>query len=92
MITFAALVLTAALAATPASPPAAPVLETPADTQAIELAVPPPPANCWVTCWSTGVTYATWASSMTTCGNFGDLKCGVCNWDGVYRTTAFANC
>lgn len=92
MITFAALVLTAALAATPASPPATPVLEIPADTQPIELALPPPSTNCWVTCWSTGVTYSDFKRSLAECGAFGDQKCGVCNWDGVYRTTAFANC
>lgn len=100
MFTLASLVVATALSAAPV-PEIAP-LPSSESTLIAELqlapgalaaaAIPPPQGNCQVTCWSTGVTYSTGASSMNQCGQFGDLKCGVCNWDGLYNWRPFANC
>lgn len=98
MLTLAAFVVATALSAAPALevvPPPSTESTSIADLQLAPEpipAAPPPQGNCQVTCWSTGVTYSTGASSMNQCGQFGDQKCGVCNWDGLYNWRPFANC
>ncbi|MDX1997814.1 MAG: hypothetical protein SF066_08855 [Thermoanaerobaculia bacterium] len=88
VIAFAAALI---LAATPVTPPATPVVGPELEIEPITVAALNPP-NCVVTCWSNGQTHSDWWKTIEDCGAFGDRRCGVCNWDGVYKGSFFANC